>query len=65
MSALVLLAGGASAACVFDLVLCAGAVACNLFYVSWFGTYGLFLWTDPPLELMVWISGVPEDSAAS
>ena len=35
------------------------------FYVSWLGGYGLFLWTSPTSELMVWKIGVIEDSEAS
>ena len=62
---IVLIDGGASAVCVRDLVLCAGAVVWNLVLCFWFCVYSLFLLTVPPSELMVWIIGVLEDSAAS
>ena len=63
MRALVLLAG--PVACVRDLVLFAGSDVCNLVLCFWFFVYVLFLWTDPPSEVIVLIIGVCEESAAS
>ena len=50
-----------------SVILCCALVLLleNYFYVSWFGAYGLFLWTHPPSELMVRIIGLLEDLAAS
>ena len=63
MRALVLFAG--SVAFVRNIVLCAGADVCILVLCFLVRCVCFFLWNDPHLEVMVWIVGVFDESAAS